>query len=522
MRYLRNSFAVLVVLGLLASACAVPDGEVAASGGNYCVEEAPREIDFSVLNDAYQAIADHSIYFDEDKVNVRSLYAGVEEAFWGSLGVRAGAIPAWSHELIEAQLAIGVIDFSVIQQIFAQAAQDDRYARLRDPRFQSSLLEIAINGFINALKDPFANYTPAENLGASGTSLEGGYVGFGFQLDHNDRNEFVISSVFAGQPAELAGLRAGDVILAVDDKSVDTCSQGALMQNLIGPEGSSITMTVKRLSGEVADLLMTRGRVKQLDVTSWPGAELNGGRGSTADELPFAAPLRDREGNEATGIAYIRFRSFTIQGGQDLIETLRQMPPSAYANGIVLDLRGNGGGLLNVADWLAGLFYLDSAPFFVETRRQGNRPYSTSNILTLAGQVPLVVLVGRDPYDQRGSSDNSYSASELIASTFKDNQRALLIGESVTGGKGTINNHIPLRDGEYGEIYIAIGFFSGNDGTPIQGEDLDGDDFYDTGGVAPHIIVEWTDEDFSMARRNPNWDPVLFRAIEALRAGEAV
>ena len=136
-----------------------------------------------------------------------------------------------------------------------------------------------------------------------------------------------------------------------------------------------------------------------------------------------------------------------------------------------------------------------------------------------AAEIPLIILVGRDPNNSQihGADNNSFSAAEAFSGAMQDYKRAIIIGEGRTGGKGSTSVFLPLDRGEKGALQITIGLWLTPNGRSVQGEDFDGDGYVDTGGLIPDILVKWTDEDYKQHNRNPAWDPVFFEAIKKLR-----
>ena len=113
---------------------------------------------------------------------------------------------------------------------------------------------------------------------------------------------------------------------------------------------------------------------------------------------------------------------------------------------------------------------------------------------------------------------NSYSGAELFPAALRDNGRATVISpDDRTGGKGTINRVFELKGGKQGALYIAFAIYLTPSGNMVEKLDLDKDGYYEIGGIAPDIKVNWTSDDFIENGRNPNYDPTLFEAIEYIR-----
>ena len=160
-------------------------------------------------------------------------------------------------------------------------------------------------------------------------------------------------------------------------------------------------------------------------------------------------------------------------------------------------------------------FLPDNDVIFIRENAQGTRTYLRWDTEDLVPHyIPIVVLVGKND-----DGTNSYSGSEVLAGALRDNERAIIMSrEDRTGGKATVNIHVPLRNGDYGAVYIAIEKWLTPNGEFIENQDLDGDGYDEIGGLHPNIRVDWSREDFTEHGRNPNHDPTLFGAIKYLRS----
>ena len=328
--------------------------------------------------------------------------------------------------------------------------------------------------------------------------------------------KFLISEVFPGQPAEKAGMRAGDEVLAVDGKSLQGCSSFAFTSAIRGRAGTTVMLTVKR-EEKILDIRITRDVISMGVIASCPGYAFPENRGKSDRTLKVYCPLRDEKGNEVSDILYIKFEEFTEVAIYDLETVLRQADLSRF-RGIILDVRGNGGGRVDVLMKTLDYFFADDRVFKYTDWADGSRTVYQYDRFDYATKIPMVLLVGPDPQSENpGAHNNSFSAAEGFAGTLQDYGRAILIGEGRTGGKGTTNQYFPLRGGKVGVLYLAIGLWKTPEGRTVQGEDLDGDGYEDTGGLMPDIVVQWTDEDYAAKNRDSLWDPVLFKAIHTLQ-----
>lgn len=510
---MRKIVIVVLAFALIVTACGSANTDTEAGAEQLCTLEPPRDVDFTTLDQIVELVQARS-YFYEDEASLETAYFGAFTAVYAFVGLTRSDIPEDVQKEIMDRSRKGIVDFSILQEDFQRLAADSRYAQLGRADQQSDIFTAAANGVIKALGDPFGHYTPPENVFGRNQRSNGGFVGFGFQFERTDANEFKINSVHAGQPAALAGLSAGDIVLAIDGKSLEQCSQTSFSEALRGGMGETTTFSVRHLDGTLEDIPITRGDVMLTSVVSTPGITWGDGRGSSESDMPFKPPLRDREGNSVSGVLYIGYWNFTLPSIADLSNVIRSTPSEYYENGIILDLRGNPGGALRAAQMLLDYFTEGSIITHVERTREGYVvPQAFSSSYDLAIDVPLVVLIGPDTYDRAGASDNSYSAAEFVSGALQDYGRATIIGNR-SGGKGLIGTTFPLKDD--GELTLEVREFRTPDGNVIQGEDFNGDGIFDTGGIIPDIVVEWSDDDYNKRNRNPSWDPALYKAIDVL------
>ena len=486
-----------------------------------CVALPAEEIDFTVLNDIYDLVKQNSV-FRETADDPRTLLRGGITAVFQQLGVEESRIPSWVWDEIDAQVATGQIDFTVLQRIFERLRDDPAYQKdpayqdFRNPELAREFFRSAIDGVIRkGLKDPFASYIDAEGYRLGQTDISGQYQGVG--LRHNlEDGHFKITEVFPGSPGEKAGLEAGDEIVAIDGKSLQGCSGFAFSAAVRGRAGTAVLFTIQHRDGTVEDMRVVRDVIQTSVISSCPGYNFSDGRGKSDRTVKVYCPLKDENGNTISDIIYIKFAEFNEVAMYDLAAVLRQAD-ILHAKGLILDLRGNPGGSVAVLMQTLDYFFADDRVFKTTDWADGSYTEYRYDRFDYATDIPMVVLVGRDPYaDSQGAHNNSYSAAEGFSGTVQDWGRATIIGESHTGGKGTTNQYFSLRNGKAGALYLAIGLWKTPQGRTVQGEDLDGDGYEDTGGIVPDIVVQWTDDDYAAQIRDSQWDPVLFQAIRTL------
>lgn len=494
------------------------------------------EIDFTILNKVHYILKEKSVFKEMTEDPGYLLRSAVKNIF-AFLAVPQDQIPPWAWEIVEKELAKGqeIPDYSCLNEIVYRLSQDPKYADLNDPLRKEELLRAAIGdgekgtGLIGALGDPFASYIPARNYKLGQMQREaflGKYIGLGITLNKNDQGYFVITEVFEGSPAQKAGLKEGDWILAIDDHDPRGCTTyEVIMYTKSSGEGVPIKFLIKTTEivteGEkkiikevIKEITVIRGVVKRMFVFSVPGVYLPNGRGNTGDQkyLPFILPLRDRNGNVVEDIVYIKITEFTIQMAQDLAIVLTTIDLEKY-QGIIIDLRENPGGILGSVVMAIDMFLPEKVTFYQEKNASGIvTKYGQDNIDLVPPEIPVVILISGETKLYHGT----YSAAELFAAALRDHGRATLIGEK-TGGKGTVNQVIPLEGGDYGALYIAIKLWLTPSGQQVEREDRDKDGIFEIGGIEPDIPVSWSPEDYKQHDQDINYDPQLFEAIDYLR-----
>lgn len=271
--------------------------------------------------------------------------------------------------------------------------------------------------------------------------IDGEFVGIGVELRHNDRRELEIVDVLPASPALRAGLRPGDVILAIDDVPVEGESLDESANRLQGALGTEVRLLVRR-SGQ-AEPLRVRLTRAHIEVPS-------------VEEAVILSP--------AEGVGYVRITSFQRTTHRELLEAIQTLRAQGMRV-LILDLRGNPGGLLTAAVDVADLFLQSGIIVSTSGRGSGQSwTYWARPGDTLA--LPLVVLVDGE----------SASASEIVAGALKDHHRAVIVGER-TYGKGTVQSILPLKTVEAG-IRLTTAEFLSPSGKP-----------YSHRGVEPDIAV---------------------------------
>lgn len=277
----------------------------------------------------------------------------------------------------------------------------------------SDLVNGAIAGMVQAVGDPYTSFfTPEENVGFK-DSLEGLYDGIGAQLGFKNEQLAIIAPLDSS-PAQMAGIRSGDYILAVDGESTVGWSVQQAVQKIRGEAGSSVGLTLVRTSKSVEPFELTVER-KTIQI---PAVRLGW--------------IKDENGNE-TSVAHVRVLRF----GSDTVEVWNQAVGELRLSGaraIVLDVRNNPGGFLNAAIYLGSEFFTDGVVVKRQTK-ENVEEYTVDHACQLC-DMPVVVLI----------DEGSASASEILAGALQARGRAQLVGVT-SFGKGTVQEAIELDGG---------------------------------------------------------------------------
>lgn len=282
----------------------------------------------------------------------------------------------------------------------------------------SKLNETAINAMLQEL-DPYTVFIPESQIEDLRLMTTGEYGGIG-SLIQKSGDYVIISEPYEGFPAFKAGLIPGDRILEVNGVDAKGKPSGEISELLKGPPGSQLKLKIAREGSDQPIMKeLIREKIK-------------------IDNIPYSTVFKG-------GIGYIRLSGFTQNAGAEVKEKLLSMMTQQALSGLIIDLRGNGGGLLNEAVDIAGLF-VEKGELIVSTR--GKAPEKTSIHRTRSAPVdlnlPIVILV----------NEGSASASEIVAGAMQDLDRGIVIGQR-TFGKGLVQNVVPLTYNTQLKITVA-------------------------------------------------------------------
>ncbi len=317
----------------------------------------------------------------------------------------------------------------------------------------------AIRGLVERLGDEHTAFVDPKTAELFNTDMQGSFEGIGAQVELAEGGGVRLRYLFPNQPAEKAGLLAGDVILAVDGKDITKLTLMEAIALIRGPRNSKVTLTIRRDQEKPRDITVTRDRI----------------------EIPAVETKVLAEGK----IQYVALSEFSSIAPNRLADALNKALDQKPA-GLILDLRGNPGGLLD-ASVKIGSYFVPKGPILIERLKDGTQKVYDRQGRYLLGDTPLVVLVNA----------GSASASEIVAGAIQDAGTGVLIGEK-TFGKGSVQLPNMLSDGSQLRVTIARWFTPKDRG------------IHDA-GLEPDIVVPLTKEDAAAKR-----DPQLDRAVQYL------
>lgn len=391
-----------------------------------------------------------------------------------ALGFGASQAPGWLRSpSADARVASGAAPVAQPHRLL-----DEVVGRIRreyvEPVPDSTFDEAAVKGVVSNL-DPHSAFLDAQAYDEMRATTTGSYSGVGIEVSA-EQGRVVVVTPIDGSPAARAGVRAGDVVLAVDDRPVTPERLEETIARMRGMAGTQVRLAVGR-EGEPEPLLFTLER-GEVHVHTVRAATLPGDYG------------------------YVRISQFSDSTPDDLVNALAglmQASPGGTMHplrGLVLDLRGNPGGVLESAVSVADTF-LDEG---LIVRADGRTAEARFEMSATRGDVldgqPLVVLV----------DGGSASGSEIVAGALRDHGRATLMGER-TFGKGSVQTVIPLRDGQ--ALKLTTSLYYTPSGTSIHER-----------GLEPDIVIAQLDEERAAAVGRPGSpakDAAVLTALQYLR-----
>lgn len=322
-----------------------------------------------------------------------------------------------------------------------------------------ALMQGAIRGMLAALGDQHTSFMDPQEFEDANAGLEGTYEGIGAYVDTSGEYLTVISPI-KNSPAEAAGLRSGDKIVAIDGEDMTGITPELARRRVLGPAGSVVKLTIVR-EGEEEPLVVEITRA-QIVVASVEHEMLE------------------------NGVGYVKINTFGDTTTRELRDALRDILDQE-PRGLILDMRNNGGGYLQTAVQVVSQF-IPEGVVLIERYGDGTRDTYEAQAGGLATEIPLVVLV----------NEGTASASEIVAGAIQDYGRGKLVGMT-TFGKGSVQIWSPLSDNQ-GAVRVTIAKWL----TPKERT------IHEV-GLTPDFEVELTEEDFKA-----QLDPQLDKAIEVL------
>lgn len=365
----------------------------------------------------------------------------MKKTLWVFTGTLLGAMLVFGSNVMAEKQAESQVVSLPIEELRAFVEVFDRISSSYVEEIEDEkLLENAISGMLSEL-DPHSSYLPAEHFEKVEEQTRGEFGGLGMEVGLEDGFVKVIAPI-DDTPAQRAGIKAGDLIIKLDDKPVKGMGLTDAVEMMRGEPGSKIVLTIMREGErEPFEKELTRAVVKVKSV---------------------------RQRLLAKDIGYVRISQFQVRTGRDLISAIKELEKENEANlaGLVLDLRNNPGGVLNASVDVSDVFLDEGLIVYTEGRIQNSKMRFEAKKGDLLRGMPVVVLV----------NEGSASASEIVAGAMQDHGRALIVGRK-TFGKGSVQTLLPLNNGA--AIKLTTALYYTPSGRSIQAD-----------GIKPDIEID--------------------------------
>lgn len=365
----------------------------------------------------------------------------MKKTLWVFTGTLLGAMLVFGSNVMAEKQADSQVVSLPIEELRAFVEVFDRISSSYVEEIEDEkLLENAISGMLSEL-DPHSAYLPAEHFEKVEEQTRGEFGGLGMEVGLEDGFVKVIAPI-DDTPAQRAGIKAGDLIIKLDDKPVKGMGLTDAVELMRGEPGSKIVLTIMREGErEPFEKELTRAVVKVKSV---------------------------RQRLLAKDIGYVRISQFQVRTGRDLISAIKELEKENEANlaGLVLDLRNNPGGVLNASVDVSDVFLDEGLIVYTEGRIQNSKMRFEAKKGDLMRGMPVVVLV----------NEGSASASEIVAGAMQDHGRALIVGRK-TFGKGSVQTLLPLNNGA--AIKLTTALYYTPSGRSIQAD-----------GIKPDIEID--------------------------------
>lgn len=346
----------------------------------------------------------------------------------------APLLPALIPQEMPLEVPEGVPEeLAVVWQVWSMLANEHVDRATFDPEI---FTEASIRGMLVALGDPHTNYVRPDVFGIENADIRGRFEGIGAHVSMNADGRLVVVAPIADSPAEMAGIRPGDIILAVDGESLQGASLIEAVSKIRGPRGSIVSLLVQHIGDPESVIIeVERGVIPLQSVL-----------------------LRSEPGHR---IAHIRLTNFYEDTADKLAAEIREAL-AAGSEGIVLDVRDNPGGLLNSVIDVTSLFLQDGLILYEMDGEGNRRDWVDRKNDDVLEEVPLVLL----------ANQFSASASEILVGALQDYDRATVIGRT-TFGKGSVNILRQLDNG--GGLFITFARWFTPEGRLIDRNGLEPD-----------------------------------------------
>lgn len=330
---------------------------------------------------------------------------------------------------------------------------------------EDAMIEGALKGYVEGLGDPYTEYYTKEEMADLREELNSEYVGIGVYIGNNAvDNTIVIAGTIKSSPAEEAGLKAGDVVEKIDDVSYTGKQLSEATKVLKAEEGTTVKLTILRDEKEI-EINITRRKITVEHVSS---------------------KMMDNN------VAYIKIDSFDNNVADSFKSQLTDLM-KGNVNGIIIDLRSNGGGIVTEATDIADLFLeKDETILITKSKKDNEEKITKSKQEPIVKNTPVVILV----------NEAAASASEILAGALKDKYNATIVGKT-TYGKGVIQSLYNLKDGS-GLKITTDEYFTPNH-NKIQKT-----------GITPDVEVDLT-KDADGNYETGDKDAQLLKAIEVIK-----
>lgn len=317
----------------------------------------------------------------------------------------------------------------------SELIEDNYFRSVPQAELTNSSLQGMVRGLRQRYKDRFSEYFSEETLARFTEEIEGRFSGIGLSVT-GVKAGLRVERVFKRSPAEAAGIEVGETIVSVNGRSIAGLSSDEATALIKGPEGTEVTVGVREKGGKERQVRLTRA------------------------EILVPVVSKKLETVEGEKLGYVRLAAFSEGAHGALRGAVRKLQDEG-AEGLVLDLRSNGGGLLEEAVLSASVFLPEGETVVsTESRTQGEAAYEAKGG-NLPAQ-PMVVLIDR----------NTASAAEILTAALADEAGATVVGKR-SFGKGVFQQEIDLSNG--GALKLTVGEYFTPDGTNLAGKGIQPD-----------------------------------------------